>query len=236
MIKSKVLISAVALALAIGSTGPSAAESPASFPAAGVDVITHALTVGLYNVRPSGELGALLETVEFKGRMMIERGDPYLDEEIGRRRVDFVVKSWEANGWSEKLNSLVTYRLSDTAQKTSTITAQQKESDYPATFHFRVTFDALAYDEVLTTIFEGEPSGGEFMEVPPSGNRRTSPTMTKFENHWIETDHPSLGRIRFVPLSCEDEGGETLVTFSEEAKRVLRQRETPGRKPARSKS
>ena len=231
MTVSGALIPAVTLALAIGATGTSGAEAPGAFPSAGVDVITHQLTVGLYSVGPKGELGGLLETVEFKGRMMIERGDPYLDEDIGRRKIDFVVKSWEADGWSEKLNSLIIYRLSDTAQKPSTITAQQKESDYPAVFHFHVTFDAHAYDEVLTLEYPGEPVGGQFMEVPPSGNRRTSPTITKFESHWIETDHPSLGKIRFVPLACDDEGGDTLVTFSEESKRLLRQRGTSDKQP-----
>ena len=221
---SRVLVLTVVLGMAIATAGMAGTDTPGTFPTAGVDIITHALTVGLYSVTPQGQLGPLLETLEFKGRMMIERSDPYLDEELGRRRVDFVVKSWEADAWSEKLNSMVVYRLSDATQKTSTITADQKESDYPATFHFHVTFDAEAYDQTLAVLYEGEPTGPGFMEVPPSGNRRTSPTMTRFENRWIEADHPTLGRIRFVPLACEDEGGQTLVTFTEEQKRLLRLR------------
>jgi hypothetical protein len=225
----------LALALCVFLPGAVGAgtESPVTFPSAGMDIMTHQITVGLYQVGPNGELGNLLETLEFKGRMLLERGDPFLNEDLGRRQVDFVVKSWEADAWSEKLNTLVVYKLSDVEQKTSTITAEQKESDFPARIHFNVTFDTYVYEEPIITEYVGEPDGGSFMEVPPSGNRRTSPTITRFDTGRIETDHPTLGRLRFVPIACNDETGETLVTYTEEAKRLLKLRAPrAARKPA----
>jgi hypothetical protein len=219
------------LVLASAAVGAALAQTPGSFPPAGMDIMTHEVTVGLYQIGPKGELGALLETIAMKGRMLIERTDPFLNEDLGRRQVDFVVKSWEADGWSEKLKTLVVYKLSDTPQKSSTITALQKESDFPATIRFSVTFDAYAYDEPFTVFYEGEPVGDGFMEVPPSGNRRTSPTITRFDTGKLETDHPTLGRIRFVPIACNDEGGDTIVTFSEEEKSLLKLKK-PAVKPS----
>lgn len=192
-----------------------------SFPKAGADVITHAVTIGLYSVDESGKQGKLLETLDFKGRMLVERGDPYVNAD-GFRQIAFVVKSWEAFAWSEKLNSMVVYSLADVPQRTSTITAQQKESDYPARFHFIVTFHANAFGQRLTDDpYPGEPQGEGFMEVPPSGNRRTSPALSKFEATRIEADHPILGKVMFVPFSCGDEEGNTLVTYTEEQKKTL---------------
>jgi hypothetical protein len=232
--RSFVLWTAVALVFSLAGFASAGTEEPAAgFPSAGIDVMTHQITVGLYQVNANGGLGNLLETLEFKGRMLIERGDPFLDEDLGRRQIQFLVKSWEADAWSEKLNTLIVYKLSNVEQKLSTITAQQKETDYPASIHFRVTFDAYAYDEPFELVYEGEPEGPFFMEVPPSGNRRTSPTITKFDTGRIETDHPTFGRLRLVPLACNDESGETLVTFTEEAKRLLKSRTAPAeRKPS----
>lgn len=220
---------ALGFALVFALTGLASAgtEGTGGFPSAGMDVITHQITVGLYQIGPNDELGSLLETLTFKGRMLIERADPYMDDDLGRRKIDFVVKSWEADAWSEKLNTLVVYKLSDVEQKFSTITAEQKETDYPATIHFRVTFDAYAYGEPFELVYEGEPYGPLFMEVPPSGNRRTSPTITKFDTGKIETDHPTLGRLRLVPIACDDEGGETLVTYTEEQKKLLKLTTSP---------
>jgi hypothetical protein len=229
---ASVLLSLVLGFVLTGFASAGTEGSTPSFPSAGLDVMTHQLTVGLYQVGPSGQLGSLLETIEFKGRMLIERSDPFENQDLGRRQVEFVVKSWEADGWSDKLNTLVVYKLSDVDQKPSTITAEQKESDFPATIHFRVTFDAYAYDEPFELTYEGEPTGPLFMEVPPSGNRRTSPTITKFDTGRIETDHPTFGRIRFVPIACNDESGETIATFTEEQKRLLKLRTPPGARKA----
>jgi hypothetical protein len=117
---------------------------------------------------------------------------------------------------------MVVYSLADVPQKTSTITAQQKESDFPARFHFIVTFNANAFGQRLTDYpYPGEPEGDGFMEVPPSGNRRTSPALSKFEATRIEADHPTLGKVMFVPFTCGDEEGNTLVTYTDEQKKTL---------------
>lgn len=195
----------------------SAATQPGTFPLAGVDLIDHKLRVELRQVNGDGSIGDLIETVTFKGRMLIERSDPYLNDDK-LKQIDFVVKSWEAHGYSSALDTLITYRLSpDVKQELSSIVAQQDDSVFPATFRFRVTFDAVAFGEVFVESFEGEPEGNDFMEVPPSGNRRTSPTMTRFESARIEMDHPELGTVQFIPLDCGDEGGLTLQTFTAES-------------------
>lgn len=211
-----------ALAVCAESADSKVAYQSGSFPGAGVDTINHKVTIGLYSVDESGKLGQLLETLDFKGRMLVERGDPYVNG-AGYRQVAFVVKNWEAFAWSNTLNSMVVYSLADVPQKTSTITAQQKESDYPARFHFAVTFHAQAFGQRITIYdpYTGEPQGEGFMEVPPSGNRRTSPVLSKFESTRIEADHPSLGRITFVPVACGDEEGTTLVTYTAEQKKIL---------------
>jgi hypothetical protein len=210
-----------ALAVCAESADSKVAYTSGSFPGAGVDVINHKVTIGLYKADESGKQGQLLETLDFKGRMLVERGDPYVNGE-GFRQIAFLVKSWEAFAWSDRLNSMVVYSLADVAQKTSTITAQQKESDYPARFHFSVTFNANAFGQRLTDYpYPGEPEGDGFMEVPPSGNRRTSPALSKFESTRIEADHPTLGRIMFVPAACGDEEGLTLVTYTDEQKKTL---------------
>lgn len=211
------------LVLGFAATGPAHAGQGGRFPAAGIDVMTHKITVGLYRVDGKGELGELLETLQFKGRMLLERGDPFVSEEAGgRRQIEFLVKSWEAQAWSNALNTLVVYKLSDVEQRPSTITAQQKSADFPASIHFRVTFDAYAYDTIFDPTHHGEPNGEDFMEVPPSGNRRTSPKITRFDAAKIEMDHPTLGRLRLHPIDCEDESGETIVTFSDEQKKLLK--------------
>lgn len=211
----------LSLVLGLGAAGTAHAGKGGSFPSAGMDVMTHKITVGLYKVDSGGELGDLLETLEFKGRMLIQRGDPVV-EASGYRQVKFFVKSWEANAWSNALNTLVVYKLSNVEQLPSTITAQQKTGDYPAKLHFNVKFDAYAYDDIFEPVHHGEPSGEGFMEMPPSGNRRTSPTITRFDATRIEMDHPTLGRLVLHPISCDDESGETIVTFTEEQKQLLK--------------
>ncbi|HSS75984.1 MAG TPA: hypothetical protein VLV54_04490 [Thermoanaerobaculia bacterium] len=217
-----VLVTTMAAAAGAQEASSKVGYVPGSFPGAGVDVITHRLTIGLYSVTKSGQQGDLLETLVFKGRMLVERGDPYVNK-LGFRQVAFLVKNWEAYAWSQKLNSLVVYSLAKVPQKMSTITAQQRESDYPASFHFSVTFNANAFGQQLNTDpYPGEPEGDGFMEVPPSGNRRTSPALSRFEATRIKADHPTLGSIMFVPMACGDEEGSTLVTYSDEQKKSLR--------------
>lgn len=196
-------------------------DKPGNFPGAGIDMISHKVLIDLHQVEKDGQPGALVESLTFSGRMLIERGDPYTRKD-GFREIPFIVKSWEAVAWSEKLNSLVIYSLADVPQKTSTITAEQKGSDYPATFHFYVTFDANAFGQkLMMDPYTGEPIGVAFMEVPPSGNRRTSPALTQFETTRIHTEHPTLGKLMFIPRSCHDEEGLTMVAYSPDQKRAL---------------
>jgi len=219
---SKGPVSAIALSLLLAAGAASAESKKGGFPAAGIDAISHEITVDLYALGNGVDNYRLLETLVFKGRMIIEREDPHLNAATGKRQIDFVVQRWEAQAWSNALNGLVVYRLSNVPQKTSTVTAEKAGSDYPARFSFNVTFDASINSQDIIIEHEGAPDGPSFMEVPPSGNRRTSPRMTNFETIRIEADHPVHGRIRFVPTACEDEGGDTLVTFTEEQKRLLK--------------
>jgi hypothetical protein len=206
---------------AVAQEDPGKAIIGGKFPSAGVDIINHLLTIALYSVQGNGEPGELLETLKFKGRMLVERGDPYVNKD-GYSQIPFVVKSWEAFAWSNKLNSLVTYSTSGVDQKGSIITAQKKGSNFPAKFLFHVIFNVNAFGQNLTEEPHcGTPEGDGFMEVPPSGNRLTSPSITKFDVTRIQADHPTLGKVMFVPLLCEDEGGTTLVTYTAEQKKTL---------------
>lgn len=211
------LATLVLLFALVAVPGSMAAEDAKDFPAAGLDLVDHRLRVEMRKVGAAGLLGEQIETLTFKGRMLVERADPYVNAD-GHKQVDFIVKSWEAHAYSTSLDTLITYRLSpDAKQKLSSITAQQAESAYPATFRFNVTFDALAFGDVFFDQFEGEPVGEDFMEVPPSGNRRTSPALTGFESARVAMDHPELGSLQFIPLDCEDEGGITIQTFTAES-------------------
>lgn len=210
----------ILLALGVAAIGVSllglakaAAPTPGAFPLAGYDLITHQLRIGIHEIKADGSTGKQLEILEFKGRMMIERGDPFTNAD-GFREVNFLVKNWEAFAWSDTLDTMITYRLTEGAQQNlSKIVAQQRDRDFPATFSFRVKFDGISYGETFVQEYEGYPTGDEFYEVPPSGNRRTSPTIRGFEDRKIEMDHPSHGRLRFVPIECNDNSGETIATF-----------------------
>jgi hypothetical protein len=210
------------LALALPPTAAASSRGDV-FPPAGIDLVQHELKIALHAVNPDGSTGKQLEVLEFKGRMLLERADPYTNAD-GLRQIDFVVKNWVAFAYSRTLDTLVTYSLDEgSPQRLSRIVAQNPDRDYPATFVFNVRFDALAYGERFFEDQEGTPTQPEFMEVPPSGNRRTSPTIRGFESARIELDHPELGRIRFVPLECNDSSGETIMTFDEKlGERTLR--------------
>lgn len=211
------------MAVTLLLTVPVCAEilpAPGVFPPAGIDQIDHELTVNLYRVGPEGQTGELLEALKFNGRMIIQRGDPYVNEQ-GYRQIDFIVTHWKATAWSNVLNTMVVYQLSDVTQAKSTIVAEQKTTDFPARFTFNVIFDPIAFAKYILENWVGRPEGGGFMEVPPSGNRRTSPLMTSFESARIETVHPTLGTLQFVPQDCGDVAGVTLVTFSPEQKQNL---------------
>ncbi len=207
------LVALLGLGVALAIQAGSDEQAGKFFPAAGIDLIHHELQVGIYKVNDDGSNGDLLERLLFEGRMLVERSDPYVNAG-GFRQIDFLVKDWKAMSWSDTLDTMVMYYLSDGIQQEfSSITAQQKGSDYPAKFDFRVGFTATAFGETVIDPFHGNPYEEGFFEVPPSGNRRTSPTMYGFETERIETDHPAHGRLRFVPLACNDSDGQTLTTF-----------------------
>lgn len=189
-----------------------------TFPPAGVDLVEHDLRVDVLQIDSSGR-EKLLETLTFEGRMLLERGDPYVNQQ-GLRQIDFVIKSWNAVAWSEALGTTVIYRsVVDAEQPISSIVAEQRESDFPATFAFNVIFDAIAGDRVVFPKHHGRPMGGGFHRVPPGGDREFSPTITGFERTTIELEHPAIGLLRFRPRDCNDRESRTLVTF---------QGETPG--------
>ena len=146
--------------------------------------------------------------------MLLQRGEPYTNE-AGYRQIDFTVKTWEAIAWSKALGTPLIYRLSpDVQQEKSSIVAETKERDFPATFEFNVIFDAFAHDRLVMRQHHGRPEGGGFHRVPPDGNRRYSPTITRFEDAVIEVDHPQLGRLRFRPKDCNDQNSRTFQSAS----------------------
>lgn len=200
---------------------PVPASAPGSFPPAGIDQIDHDLQIDLMQRGSDGAPDTLLESLSFRGRMTIERGDPYTNGS-GLREISFLVTRWEATAWSNALGSMVVYQLSPGAQPPSFITAETKTADYPATFDFHLYFDATAYGTILILRHHGRPKGHGFMEVPPSGNRPTSPTIYSFEPEVIEGEHPQLGTIYFKPRNCNDSGSQTLHTFTAEEKASLK--------------
>lgn len=212
------------LSLAGGAAAGTGSTAPSAFPTAGMDLVTHQITVDLQQVGPGGTLGKVVETLVFDGRMILERGDAYVNA-TGHRQIDFVVTSWQADAWSNSLNTMVTYKLADDIeQEAGSITAEQTSSDYPASILFHVDFDAYAYGMIFKKHHKGRPHGHHFLEMPPTGNRLTSPTITTFDTGLIEMDHPTLGRLRLVPRDCNDRSGRTLVTYTDEQKSLLKTR------------
>ena len=204
--------------LLAGAVGTGYAESGRGefFPMAGFDLVHHELQVGIFEIKDDGADGRQLETLKFQGRMLLERGDPFTNGE-GFRQINFLVKEWEAFAWSDVLETMVTYRLTEgVEQDFSTITAQQKGNDYPAKFDFAVNFTSTVFGNE-TILPHGNPEEEGFFEVPPSGNRRTSPTLYGFETERIEFAHPEHGQLRFVPLECNDSSGETLKVLAKDS-------------------
>jgi hypothetical protein len=183
------------------------------FPTAGIDQVDHEITIDLFQRSTTGVADKLLETLTFRGRMVLERGDAYVNS-TGFREIAFVVNRWEATAWSKALSSMVVYRLNESTQPTSYITAETTTADFPATFDFNLNFEASAFGMILLPRHHGRPKGHGFMEVPPTGNRPTSPTLTSFETALITAEHPTLGTIYFKPRHCNDQGGTTLATYS----------------------
>jgi hypothetical protein len=185
----------------------SASAAGGKFPAAGTDIVEHDLRVQM----DVGDDGSLDETLVFKGRMRLDRGDPYTNEQ-GLRQVDFVVRDWVAMAPSTILGGQVVYIISpQVAQPTSRIVAEQPSSDFPASFFFKVIFDVQFGGQTVFSQHAGMPEGHGFLVVPPDGNRANSPTITTFETTRILVQHPTLGSIRFSPLDCNDQNSVTLA-------------------------
>lgn len=182
---------------------------PAQFPPAGIDFITHKL-----RVRMDAEKAGLSEVITMDGAMAIQRADPYINKERCRQ-IDFKVLSWVVTGWMHKFNAAMTYTLSeDVEQPLSSIVAHQIETDFPVAFNFVVIFDARINNRTVFRQLEGRPEGHGFRVVPPTGDRSTSPTITRFTDVGnIKFDHPDVGPIFITPIDCNDQSGTTLHTI-----------------------
>ena len=76
------------------------------FPGPGIDLIHHEVAVNLFQVVNNEEV--LLETLNFNGRMLIERGKAYTNAD-GFRQVDFIALAWTATAWSKALKQDILY-------------------------------------------------------------------------------------------------------------------------------
>jgi hypothetical protein len=194
-------------------TGGTTAEEPMEkFPPAGIDRVRHDLRISLMEDDGSGERE--LEVLEFEGHMTLERGEPYTNEN-GLRQIDFQVLSWTATAWSKVLQQEILYVLSDQVERQprSSITAEQKDGDFPATFEFNVIFDARANNRPVHHGHHGRPWGHGFRVVPPTGNRETSPTIYGFEDTVIRLEHPERKTVLiFRPKDCNDQSSQTVLT------------------------
>lgn len=192
-------------------------QQPREFPPAGIDIVEHELTVDLMRADGKGKKEELLESLLFKGRMTLQRRNPHKvtrGKEAGRNKIEFDVITWVASAFSEKLQTEILYILSEgVKQKPSAIVAERAGSDFPAEFIFNVTFDARANNKTIKRRHHGRPHGGGFLRVPPDGNRRNSPTITGFEDNYIQLKHPDYGTIRFVPRQCNDNNGVTVAAL-----------------------
>lgn len=177
------------------------------FPKAGIDFIQHDLRVRLCNKKRDFD-----ETVTLTGAMTIQRGDPYAGKNTCRI-IDFKVISWVASGWIEKMGVALSYvAVEGEDQPVSTIEAEQPDSDFPATFNFDVLFDVRINNELVFRRLHGRPKGRHFRQVPPTGNRRLTPTITEFVDlNQVRIDHPQFGPITATPIDCNDQSGKTVL-------------------------
>ncbi len=207
------------------------------FPGPGIDLIHHEVAVNLFQVVNGEEV--LLETLNFQGRMLIERGKAYTNSD-GYRQVDFISTSWTATAWSKSLKQDVLYILSEGAeQPIGTIVAETKGKDFPATIQFNVLFDVRVGNRTVIEQHEGRPAGHAFTTIPPASDVRTdlAPTMSLFgtddimdigvgandRGEMVFRRNPpasfladgGLILLRVKPIDCNDKAGTTLVHFAE---------------------
>ena len=207
------------------------------FPGPGIDLIHHEVAVNLFQVVNKEEV--LLETLNFNGRMLIERGKAYINAD-GFRQIDFIALAWTATAWSKALKQDILYILShDVEQPISNIIAETKKKDFPATIQFDLIFDVRVNNKTIITQHRGRPKGHKFLTIPPAVDTRTelSPTVSLFGTDDIMdvgvaatergelafTHNPpasffkqgGLIQLRVLPIDCNDKAGTTLVSFAE---------------------
>lgn len=207
------------------------------FPGPGIDLIHHEVAVNLFQVVNNEEV--LLETLNFQGRMLIERGKAYTNAE-GFRQVDFIALAWTATAWSKSLKQDILYILSqDVEQPLSNIIAETKKKDFPATIQFDLIFDVRLNNKTIIRQHRGRPKGHKFLTIPPAVDTRTelSPTVSLFGTDDIMdvgisandkgevtiTQNPpaaffkegGMVQLRVLPIDCNDKAGTTLVSFAE---------------------
>jgi hypothetical protein len=208
------------------------------FPGPGIDLIHHEVAVNLFQVVNKEEV--LLETLNFQGRMLIERGKAYKNSD-GFRQVDFIALSWTATAWSKALKQDVLYILSqDVEQPVSNIISETKKSDFPATIQFDLIFDVRVNNKTIISQHKGRPKGHKFLTIPPAVDTRTelAPTVSLFgaddimdvgvgatekgEMRFVQNpaarffkEEGGMIQLRVLPIDCHDKAGTTLVSFAE---------------------
>lgn len=207
------------------------------FPGPGIDLIHHEVAVNLFQV-VNGE-DVLLETLNFSGRMLIERGKAYTNSD-GYRQVDFVALAWTATAWSKSLKKDILYILSeDVEQPISNIIAETKAKDFPATIQFDLIFDVRINNHTIIRKHKGRPKGHKFLTIPPASDVRTelTPVVSLFGHDDILhvgigtsergemifrhnppasfLDEGGLLLLRVLPVDCHDKAGTTLVSFAD---------------------
>lgn len=208
------------------------------FPGPGIDLIHHEVAVNLFQVVNGEEV--LLETLNFQGRMLIERGKAYTNSD-GFRQIDFVALAWTATAWSKALKQDILYILSeDVEQPLSNIISETKKADFPATIQFDLIFDVRVNNKTIIRQHKGRPKGHKFLTIPPAVDTRTelSPTVSLFGTDDIMDvgvaanergemtfkhnppksffrEEGGMIQLRVLPIDCNDKAGTTLVSFAE---------------------
>jgi hypothetical protein len=207
------------------------------FPGPGVDLIHHEVAVNLFQVVNKEEV--LLETLNFQGRMLIERGKAYTNAD-GFRQIDFIALAWTATAWSKSLKQDILYILTeDVEQPVSNIIAETKKSDFPATIQFDLIFDVRVNNKTIIRQHKGRPKGHKFLTIPPAADTRTelSPTVSLFgaddimdvgvaaneKGEMTFRQNPPASflkeggmiQLRVLPIDCNDKAGTTLVSFAD---------------------
>jgi hypothetical protein len=208
------------------------------FPGPGIDLIHHEVAVNLFQVVDKEEV--LLETLNFQGRMLIERGKAYTNAD-GFRQVDFIALAWTATAWSKALKQDILYILSeDVVQPVSNIISETKKKDFPATIQFDLIFDVRVNNKTIIRQHKGRPKGHKFLTIPPAVDTRTelSPTVSLFgaddimdvgvaateKGEMTFMHNPAASffkqeggmiQLRVLPIDCHDKAGTTLISFAD---------------------